>query len=254
MEFKVINRYRHCASPLAGEVGSVEPPPSDAAIVRSQAASLLFSIIVAGLLLGAASGAWAASIPGLFNTGTDASGNALVGGNGVADPHYSVLSSTIGGVATGVSAVTYFVPGAYLPEDANSRWISHSSTGTPGGGSTVFRLTFDLTGLDPDTAVIDGAFAADNEALIFLNGAPTSFAVTQFNFLVPFSITDGFVTGVNTLDFRVTDQGPPLGFRVDNLIGSADLAGGSTPVPAPGSLAMFGLAAAATCLRRWLAA
>jgi hypothetical protein len=164
-----------------------------------------------------------------------------------------VLSTNILGVVTGVSAVTYTHPN-YAPNDSDSRWISHSSTGSPGNGSTFFRLTFDLTGLDPDTAVISGAFAADNAALIRLNGASTGVAVTQFATLIPFSLTHGFVAGVNTLDFRVDDGGPPLAFRVDNLIGTADVVGGPAPVPAPGTLAMFGLAATATCLRRWIIA
>ena len=43
------------------------------------------------------------AIAGLFDTGVDDSGNALVGGNGVIDPHYQVFSSNIGGVVTGVA-------------------------------------------------------------------------------------------------------------------------------------------------------
>jgi hypothetical protein len=254
MAFKIINRYRHSASPLAGEVGSVEPLPSAASVARAHAASFLFSAIIAGLLLGAASGAWAAPIPGLFNTGTDASGNALGGGNGVTDPHYTVVTS-IEGFPTNVSAVT-FRAGSYLPDDADSRWVSHSSDGFPGFGSVVIRLTFDLTGLNPSSAVISGDWGVDNFGEIFLNGLTTGITYASFGGLSSFTISDGFLAGVNNLDFRVTDFGPPLGLRVDNLVGTADTAGGGgpAPVPAPGSLAMFGFAAAATCLRRWLLA
>jgi hypothetical protein len=256
METSVITHYRRSARLLAGEVvGTVEPCPPATEESRAPVTNFLLAGVLAMLLVGVASGAWAAPIPGLFNTGTDAAGNALVGGNGVADPHYTVLSSDIPGVTTGVSAVTYFVPSAYAPEDTDSRWISHSSTGSPGSGSTVFRLSFDLTGLDPETAVINGVFAADNAALIFLNGTSTGLTVPQFNFLVPFSITDGFVAGVNTLDFRVTDEFPPMAFRVDDLVGTADLLdGGPAPVPAPASLALLGLGAAALGLRRRAAA
>lgn len=105
----------------------------------------------------------------LFNTGVDAAGNALVGGNGVADPHYSIFSSTIAGVTTGGSAVTYTHP-AYAPNSATSRWISHSANGSPGSGTTTFRTTFDLTGLDPSSALITGKNAADNAGTIILNG------------------------------------------------------------------------------------
>ena len=43
-------------------------------------------------LIGASANA--ATIPGLFNTGTDANNVALAGGNGVIDPHYLIASST----------------------------------------------------------------------------------------------------------------------------------------------------------------
>jgi hypothetical protein len=210
-------------------------------------------IFSALLLATAASAAAAAPIPGLFNTGTDASNVALPGGNGVTDPHYSVLSSTIGGVATGVQAVTYY-NGAYFPNDANSRWISHSSNGNPGSGTTTFRLSFDLTGLNPATAQITGRWGVDNLGVIFLNGVNTGvslpvFTTANFTSLASFAINTGFVSGINTLDFAIQDLGQPLAFRVDDLAGTADprVPG---PVPAPAALALFGLGLAGIALRR----
>jgi len=198
------------------------------------------------LLATLATAANAAPIPGLFNTGTDASNVALVGGNGVTDPHYAVLSSTIGGVATGVQAVTY-LNGAYAANDANSRWISHSANGSPGNGTTTFRLSFDLTGLDPTTAAISGSWGADNSGRIFLNGVDTGVTRIGFNTLAAFSINTGFAAGVNTLDFAITDSGPPLGFRVDDFAGTADP---RVEVPAPAALALFGLGLVGIALRR----
>ena len=174
------------------------------------------------------------AIGGLFNTGVDDSGTALVGGDGVTDTHYTVFSSDLA-VTTGVNAVTYTHP-SYVGNSATSRWISHSSNGSPGNGTTVFRLTFDLTGLDPATAVISGLNAVDNAGLIVLNNQATGIALNgSFNQLVAFSITTGFVAGINTLDFAVTDFGPPLALRIADLHGTAQLAA----VPLPASVLMF---------------
>lgn len=168
-----------------------------------------------------AGAAQAAAITDLFNTGVDGSGVALVGGNGVADPHYTVFDSNLA-VTTGVSAQTYFNP-AYAAEDADSRWISHSSNGSPGNGTTTFRTTFTIgNDFDPLTAAIGGLWGVDNIGAIFLNGVDTGISHAGFNSLVAFNINSGFVAGVNTLDFVITDVGPPLAFRVDNISGTVD--------------------------------
>jgi len=163
----------------------------------------------------------AAAITGLYNTGVDGSGVALVGGNGVADPNYTVIASDLA-VTTGVSAVTYYNP-AYAAEDADSRWISHSANGSPGNGTTTFRTSFTIgNDFDPLTAAISGLWGADNIGAIFLNGVDTGIIHVGFNSLVAFNINSGFVSGVNNLDFVITDVGPPLAFRVDNLSGTVD--------------------------------
>lgn len=181
----------------------------------------------------------------LFNTGVDAAGNALIGGDGVADPHYSIFSSTIAGVTTGGSAVTYF-NGAYVANSATSRWISHSANGSPGNGTTTFRTTFDLTGLDPSSAVITGMNAADNAGTIILNGTSVGVLNGSFGTLLPFTISTGFINGLNILDFAVTDFGPPLALRIADISGTANVAGpgngpGQTAVPEPVSLALLGI-------------
>ena len=199
-------------------------------------------ILLAGALcLGLSSGAAAVSvvptmnIPGLFNTGVDDAGNALVGPNGVADTHYLLLSTNIGGISTGGNAVTFF-NGSYAANSTSSRWISHSANGSPGTGTTVFRTTFDLTGLDPSTAQISGLNAVDNAGLIRLNGVDTDVELNgSFGTLVAFSISSGFIAGVNTLDFVVTDFGPPLALRITGLQGTALAA----PVPLPASLLLL---------------
>lgn len=169
-----------------------------------------------GIALGLAS-AWfvparAAAIPGLYNTGLDQNGALLAPGNGQADPHYLV-------VETGQQAVTYIHP-FYAPEDADSRWLSTSATGGVGNSVMTYRLTFSLDGLDAATAQITGKVGADNLVDIILNGAVGA-QVVGFSALAGFTLDSGFVAGLNTLDFRVTDQGYPTALRVDDLIGTA---------------------------------
>jgi hypothetical protein len=186
--------------------------------------------------LATATATQAAPIAGLFNTGTDASNVALVGGNGLADQHYTIASSTSGPSWTGATPVTY-KHGLYLAEDADSRWISMTATGNPGNNTTVYRLTFDLTGFDFTTASITGSFGADNSGAVLLNGAATGFTSNGFGSLSDFTLTSGFVAGINTLDFSVTDFGPPGALRVDNLTGTVG------EVPEPAMLGLFGLGA-----------
>ncbi len=200
------------------------------------------TLVASAMLLAASTSTYAATIVGLFNTGTDASNLALAGGNGVIDPHYTIVAST-SGAFIGQQAQTYF-NGAYVANDANSRWISMNGSGGVGSSSTTYRLTFDLTGLIPMTASISGLYGADNEVSIFLNGANTGFFLggganpANFTGLTAFNLTSGFVSGINTLDFRVVDLGAPTALRVDNLAGTADLivTGG---VPEPGTWAMM---------------
>lgn len=189
----------------------------------------------------------AATIGGLFNTGTDASNVALVGPNGTVDPHYSIFSSTTPGVA-GQQAVTFQC--CYAAEDGNSRWISLSANGNPGSNTTVYRLSFSLAGLNAATASLSGSWGADNLGTIFLNGASTGISTSNFGFLTPFTINSGFVSGTNTLDFQIQDFGAPTAFRVDDLAGTADRLGAVVPEPSAWALLIIGFGAIGATMRR----
>jgi hypothetical protein len=190
----------------------------------------------------------AATIQGLFNTGTDANNVALVGGNGVVDPHYQIVSSTSPGFA-GQQAVTFQC--CYFPDDADSRWISLGAGGSPGSNTTVYRLSFDLTGLNHTTATISGLWGADNLGTIILNGVSTGIQTSQFGFLTAFNIAGGFQAGINTLDFQVQDFGPPTALRVDALAGTAELARdpGAVPEPATWAMMLLGFLASGSAIR-----
>ena len=99
------------------------------------------AILVSGIAaLAFATAAPAATIQGLFNTGTDGNNVALAGGAGVVDTHYSILSSTSPGFA-GQQAVTFNC--CYVADDADSRWVSLSGSGSAGtrapGGRSAER-------------------------------------------------------------------------------------------------------------------
>jgi hypothetical protein len=158
----------------------------------------------------------------LFNTGVDSSGAVLVGGDGVTDSHWVILSGP--GLSAPQNAVTYLNP-FYIPDSSTSRWISVTSSGyILGNGVYDFQLTFSLAGFDPATAIITGRFSADNHITTTeINGVTVPGLTTDtYTSYTNFVINSGFVAGTNTLDFIVLDDSAPMGLRVDSLEGIAD--------------------------------
>jgi PEP-CTERM motif len=198
-------------------------------------------------LLALAGPARADQIP-IFNTGVDASGAPLSGGS--ADPHWSVFAGP--DITSPAPAEVLISPNGLYAGSAESKWIWVHADGSGSTGSPyTFRLTFDLTGLNAGTATISGAWGVDNEGVILLNGAtPTGTGALSlsdfddegnFDVLNRFSITGGFVAGVNTLDFLATDNDNPGALNVSALVGTAT----EGTVPEPSSLALCGLGAVA---------
>ena len=207
------------------------------------------------LVLLALAGPSRADLIPIFNTGVDATGAPLPGGS--ADPHWSIVAGP--GITSPTSGVVISSPNGLYAVSADSRWIwvnadSSGATGSP----YPFRLTFDLTGLNRSTATISGAWGVDNEGVIQLNGAtPTgtgALSLTDFNDegnfdgLNRFSITGGFVAGVNTLDFLATDNDNPGALNVSALTGTATA--GAVPVPASFLMLGAGAIVAWGCARR----
>ncbi|HXG48675.1 MAG TPA: lamin tail domain-containing protein, partial [Methylomirabilota bacterium] len=180
-----------------------------------------------------------APIPGLFNTGVGANGALLA--NGAIDPHYRLVASpdaSAPGPNAFVITDTLFpiVAGPWLASGPASKWIGPMANQSTGNlpGDYRYRLTFDLTGLEPASAVITGRWTSDNAGVgIFINGQPTGITYDgNFGaFSATFIIDAGFVEGTNTLDFVVNNAGTsanPTGFRAE-LTGTAD------PVSPPGT-------------------
>ncbi|HEX4811054.1 MAG TPA: hypothetical protein VH325_19095 [Bryobacteraceae bacterium] len=169
----------------------------------------------------------------ITNTGESA-GTALP--VGVTDPNYTLISAPAG------------VPLTALTTSSNPAWVSNNSTtdwispGTSGGtnwpvGNYDYQTTFSLAGLNPATAQLSVSWASDNNGCIFLNGVNTGdcTAFAGFGSLTAFSITSGFTSGVNTLDFIVANGGTtpsPTGVF-------AEISGTASTVPEPSSLPLL---------------
>lgn len=198
-----------------------------------------FVIAVAGGLAGSAQ---ADSITSLFNTGVDASGTPLGDGT-IGDPHYTLVSvpapsTTVVRVRT--SAGGYPIP-PYIGDDSVSAWIGPNNDNALDSpvGNYDFKTTFDLTGYDAASMAITGQWAADNQGTdILVNGVSTSNTTTNgFGSFTSFSLSSGFVAGINTLDFIEYNAGGPTALRVE-MSGTANL----LAVPEPASFGMLSLA------------
>jgi hypothetical protein len=86
--------------------------------------------------------------------------------------------------------------------------------------------------VDP-TASMTGRWATDNTGAISLNGASTGNTSTDSTAFTPFSITSGFVVGLNTLDF-IVDNTSCVGLNCFNPTGlRVELTGTMSPSPSP---------------------
>ncbi len=170
------------------------------------------------------SGAQAATISGLDNTG--------LGTIGSADPNYVLTGGT--------AYVSGTINPAWTANNSTSSWITPfvdaNTSADPGiNGTYEYKLTFDLTGFDATTASFSGRLSADNGATISLNGVAIPTGSIGFGAFTPFSVATGFVTGVNTLSFLVTNfaqnGGNPTGLRVEFTTSDVS-ATSDVPVPA----------------------
>jgi hypothetical protein len=186
--------------------------------------------------------AWAEPFT-VFNTGVDAMGAQLP--PGALDLHWFVAAGP--GITMPVPAVVVNnqSPLGLYAQSPNSRWVWVNASGQGGSNVTyTLRLTFDLTGFDASTAVLSGAWGVDNSGQIRLNGAApvgtgtfalSGFTVNNFNQFYNFTITGGFVPGLNTLDVVATDADNLGAVNVTNLAGTAV----ATAVPEPMSVVML---------------
>jgi len=185
----------------------------------------------------------AAPITGLYNTGVDDTSALLV--DNAVDTHYTIGSTSWTAIAGNNPPPAF--PGAWILNSAStaSRWIAPATQPTSDTSDTLYvvSLSFDLTGFDSATASFSGRWAADNQGYVTLNGG-SAFGQTPLTTghatWTSFSASSGFLSGVNTLAFYVTNLGfsgtNPTGIRVEFESSNVNV----TPIPEPEIYAMLG--------------
>jgi hypothetical protein len=186
-------------------------------------------------------------ITSLYNTGESVSGTAL--SDGSTDSHYTLVSNPSGALNAAVYAHIGVWPigPSWTNGSTNADWITPNPilgySANDAAGNYDYRTTFTLTGLDASTAAITGSWAADNlQVSILLNGSSTGIFLspTNTNFqLSSFAISNGFVSGINTLDF-VINNAPYAGLNPSGLL--VEMSGTASPVPVPATIWLFGSA------------
>ncbi|QSA97553.1 hypothetical protein [Methylococcus sp. EFPC2] len=197
----------------------------------------------------------ASTIAGLVNTGQGLS-------SGTVDTHYAF--ETLSGTATGTGGYGVVAPNSGFPLNywiANteaSKWLAPTANAAQSydalsEGHYKWTLDFDLSGYDASTASFSARFSADNGATVKLNGVSltsTPYPVSYRDW-TSFGTESGFVGGINTLEFFVTNErrgsGNPTGLRVEFLSSNVDVAKVTTPpvqlgvqaVPIPPALALL---------------
>jgi hypothetical protein len=145
-------------------------------------------------------------------------------------------------------------PGVWEANGTDYRWISVETDGSLSATGHAFypthywfRTTFDLTGYDPGSAVLHFRCAKDNEVGSYRLNAGT--VVTDrcgvgFAFGGLQTLSSGFVSGINTLEFHVVGDAVTDGLLVDveGFAVSPATPPAVVPEPATVSLVALGLA------------
>lgn len=147
-----------------------------------------------------------------FNTGL--SDNRTLLASGDVDPHWKLVLSDDPNypVDTNYPApaiATTAVAGTYLASGPSSMWIAPvediNTFGTAAGNYT-YRTTFLLDTLDAANAILYGGWAMDNAGVeIHLNGVTNALTAVGFGSLTPFTLTNGFVPGLNIMECVITN-------------------------------------------------
>jgi hypothetical protein len=210
----------------------------------------LIALAVAAIVL--APVAFADTIYGLKNTGAGFSANAQ-------DTSYAL--SVIAGSTSGLGDYGYVADmsgwpdaGPWIGSGKASKWLTPTvdegqSFDPSVTGKYSWKLNFDLTGFNQATASFSGQWAADNVGVVKLNGTQIG-SSNSFSSWSAFSANSGFLSGINTLEFLVTNTqqagGNPTGLRVE----FATSAVAAVPEPETYAMLLVGLGLMGTIARR----
>jgi hypothetical protein len=162
--------------------------------------------------------------------------------DGSVDSYYTLTSSDPSTTGPSAYVTNQNQLGAkWLPDTSASKWITPNANGKTSFGRFTYNYTttFDLTGFNLTTVDLSGELAADDKVALLLNGSKVLGPVGHWNRDTAFSLTTGFVAGVNTLEFEVSNSGKgPTGLDVA-LSGTASLI---SAVPEPASSGLVGAA------------
>ncbi len=171
-----------------------------------------------------------ASPNGLFNTGLDT--NGVVSAGDIPDPHWTLYRSADANylgpnapIFEYASPIQFADPnGAFSPTNGISMWIgaagnlSGIAVSSP-AGQYIYRSTFLIDTADPTTVTASGnLWVSGTISDILVNGKSTGTTLAPGGtlYVITYAITNGFVPGINTLDFvENTTASAITGLRVE---------------------------------------
>ena len=143
----------------------------------------------------------------------------------------------------------------YIANTSTSGWLTNSNNATESFPTATYnwKTTFNLTGFNAASASFSGQFAADDTAIVYLNGTEIGQSDTAFSYAswTSFASQPGlFVAGLNTLEFQVTNGGAgPTGLQVQ-FLASSETAVSAVPEPESYAMLLTGLGLMGFMVRR----
>jgi hypothetical protein len=161
-------------------------------------------------------------VPGIFSTGVN--DDLTLAPDSSTDLHW-IIGSSVDPVRTGPDAIVVDSANSPVPPwisvGPKSKWIAPQSNQNTGNaqGNYTYQTFFDLTGVDLCTFRLAGQLAVDNSVVdILVNGVSQGVNGGAFASWLPFNLTTGFVSGLNSVDFIVNNAPATpnaTGLRVD---------------------------------------